>query len=290
MARSPIMTRRRLGSELRRLREVAGLRLEDVAEKLDCSVSKISRLETGKGIPRLPDIQALIRAYGVLGTDEGDQLVSLARQGRGQNWWHEFSDELAPGGLVADRLDRYLELEAGAAEILSFELDAVHGLLQTADYARAVVRGVKGATDQHEIDRAVELRLRRQEILARAEHPVSLHTVIDESALHRHVGGRAVMRDQLRSLLGSAQRPNITLQVLPYTHGAHGSMFGSFVVLGFDAAEDHDLVYIETSRGSLYLEQPHDLEVHRKKFQGLVGDALTPAASQQLLESVLSEF
>ncbi|MCA1820808.1 MAG: helix-turn-helix domain-containing protein, partial [Pseudonocardia sp.] len=249
--RGPVVPRRRLGAELRALREQAGLTIEEVAKELECSVSKISRLETGQGIPKGRDIRDLLDRFGVTDQVRRDQMMRWVREGQRQGWWHDFSDVLAPDPddpLLPGNFSRYVALEQDASEVRSFESMLVHGLLQTADYARVVLSTLSTA-DPAATDRLVELRMRRQERLYVGEDPLKIHLVIDEAVLHRLVGGEQVWRAQLKRLVTDAQRPNITLQVLPFAVGAHLAMTGPFVVLAFPDSDDNDLVYVEGHLG-----------------------------------------
>ncbi|MGH8572597.1 MAG: helix-turn-helix domain-containing protein, partial [Gammaproteobacteria bacterium] len=267
-ARGPVVPRRRLGAELRTLREHAGLTIEDVAKELECSISKVSRLETGQGIPKSRDVRDLLDCYEVTDQAKRDRLMRWVRDGQRQGWWHVYSDVLAPDPddpLLPDNLSRYVALEQDASEVRGFEATLVHGLLQTEDYARAVLSTVSTA-DRQATDRLVELRMRRQARLYADDDPLNVHMVLDEAVLHRSVGGEQVMRGQLKRLLADAQRSNITIRVLPFSIGAHRSVGGSFVVLAFADSDDNDLVYIEGHVGDLYLEKEHDVAVYEQTF------------------------
>jgi transcriptional regulator with XRE-family HTH domain len=291
-ARGPVVPRRRLGAELRALREQAGLTIDEVAKALECSVSKVSRLETGQGIPYRRDVRDLLDRYGITDPARRDRLMRWVREGNRQGWWDDFSDVLAPDPedpLRPDNLSRYVALEQDASEVRSYEAIVVHGLLQTEDYARAVLNTLSTA-DRDATDRLVELRMRRQWRLYAEEDPLILQVVLDEAVLYRSVGGPKVMRAQLARLLTDAQRPNITLRVLPFSVGAHQSVSGSFVVLAFADTDDNDLVYIESHVGDLYLEKEHDVDVYEELFDVLVGQCLTTDQSAKLIADVLGEI
>ncbi|HVE96344.1 MAG TPA: helix-turn-helix transcriptional regulator [Pseudonocardiaceae bacterium] len=288
-ARGPVVPRRRLGAELRTLREHAGLTIEDVAKELECSVSKVSRLETGKGIPYSRDVRDLLDRYGVTDQVKRDRLMRWVRDGQRQGWWHDYSDVLAPDPedpLVPDNLSRYVALEQDASEVRGFEAILVPGLLQTEDYARAILNTLSTA-DREATDRLVELRMRRQDRLYADDDPLTVHMVLDEAALHRPMGGEQVMRAQLKRLIADAQRPNITIQVLPFSIGAHQAMAGSFEVLAFSDSDDNDLVCVESHLGLLYLEKEHDVEVYEQIFDALVDMCLTPEQSIALVGKFL---
>ncbi|MDQ3762753.1 MAG: helix-turn-helix domain-containing protein [Actinomycetota bacterium] len=288
-AMGPGVPRRRLGAELRTLREQAGLTIEDVAKGLECSVSKVSRLETGKGIPYRRDVRDLLDRYGVTDQARRDRLMRWVREGQRQGWWSDYSDVLAPDPadpLVPDNLSRYVALEQDASEVRGFETTVVPGLLQTEDYARTLLNTLSTA-DKEATDRRVEVRMRRQDRLYVDEDPLTIHMVLDEAVLHRLVGGKQVMRKQLKRLLADARRPNITVQVLPFAVGAHRSVDGSFVVLVFPDSDDNDLVYIERHLGDLFLEKEHDVGVYEEVFDRLAGQCLSPEQSATLVDEVL---
>lgn len=287
--RGPVVPRRRLGAELRTLRERTGLTIEDVAKELECSVSKVSRLETGQGIPKARDVRDLLDRYKVTDQAHRDRMLRWVREGQRQGWWQDFSDVLAPDPedpLLPDNLSRFVAFEQDASEVRSFETTLVHGLLQTEDYARAVLSALSTA-DPEATDRLVEFRMRRQDRLYVDEDPLRIHVILDEAVLHRPVGGEQVMRAQLNRLLGAAQRPNITIQVLPFSVGAHRSVDGSFLVLAFPDSDDNDLVYAESHLGQLYLEKQHDVEVYKQIFDVLVALCMSVEQSAKFVKFLL---
>ncbi|MGH3783835.1 MAG: helix-turn-helix domain-containing protein [Pseudonocardiaceae bacterium] len=290
-ARGPVVPRRRLGAELRTLREQAGLNIEDVAKELECSVSKVSRLETGQGIPKSRDVRDLLDRYGVTDPAQRDRLMRWVREGNRQGWWDDFSDVLAPDPrdpLLPDNLSRYVALEQDASKTRSFETTLAPGLLQTEDYARAVLSTLSTA-DKESTNRLVELRMRRQDRLSAAEDPLTVHMVLDEAVLHRPIGGEEVMRSQLQRLLIDAQRPNITVQVLPFSVGAHRAVDGPFTVLTFPDSDDNDLVYVESHLGHLYIEKEHDVEVYERLFDVLVDTSLSVERSAAFVATFLPD-
>ncbi|MGH3526759.1 MAG: helix-turn-helix domain-containing protein [Pseudonocardiaceae bacterium] len=287
--RGPVVPRRRLGAELRTLREQAELTIEDVAKELECSVSKVSRLETGQGIPKSRDVRDLLDRYGVTDQAHRDRLMRWVREGNRQGWWDDFSDVLAPDPrdpLLPDNPSRYVALEQDASELRSFETTLVPGLLQTEDYARAVISALSTA-DREATDRRVELRMRRQDRLYAAEDPLTVHMVLDEAVVRRQMGGEQVLRVQLERLLADAQRSNITVQVLPFGSGAHPSVAGSFTVLAFPDSDDNDLVYIEGHLGDLYLEKEHDVGVYQQMFNVLLDMCMSAEQSAGLLATIV---
>jgi transcriptional regulator with XRE-family HTH domain len=288
--RGPVVPRRRLGAELRTLRERTGLTIEEVARELECSVSKVSRLETGQGIPKVRDVRDLLDRYKVTDQAYRDRMMRWVRDGQRQGWWHDFSDVLAPDPedpLLPDNLSRFVALEQDASEVRSFENTIVPGLLQTKDYAGAVLSTL---STRGPADRLVELRMRRQERLYAADDPLKIHMVLDEGVLHRPVGGERVLQEQLERLIADSQRPNITIQVLPFSVGAHCSVDGSFVVLAFPDSDDNDLVYVEGHLGDLYLEKEHDIDVYERMFDELLGMCMTAEHSVELIAKFLRHY
>lgn len=289
--RGPVVPRRRLGAELRTLRERTGLTIEDVAKELECSVSKVSRLETGQGIPKLRDVRDLLDRYKVTDQAYRDRMMRWVRDGQRQGWWQDFSDVLAPDPedpLIPDNLSRFVAFEQDASEVHSFETTLVHGLLQTEDYARAVLSALSTA-DPEATDRLVEFRMRRQDRLYVDEDPLKIHLILDEAVLHRPVGGDQVMQEQLNRLLADAQRPNITIRVLPFSVGAHRSVDGSFQVLAFPDSDDNDLVYAESHLGQLYLEKQHDVGVYKQIFDVLVERSMSVEQSVKFIAKFLPD-
>lgn len=287
----PAMPRRRLGAELRKLREDADLRIEDVAAELECSVSKVSRLETGKGIPKSRDVRDLLDRYRVPAGPQRDRMMRWVGQGQGQGWWSDYSDVLLTelvDPLVSANLERYVALEADAGRIETFETIVVHGLLQTEEYARAILKVLVEHTEPAALERLLEVRMRRQRRLYAAQEPLSLHVVLDEAVLHRPVGGSRVMVGQLRRLLDDGQRDNIDIRVLPFHVGAHPAVAGAFVLLDFPETPDHDLVYVEGHLGNLYLEKDPDVAAYIQLFRSISEVALDPDETAALIRSLLN--
>jgi transcriptional regulator with XRE-family HTH domain len=281
---SPIGSRRKLGAELRRLRTNAGLTLDEVAEQMTCSTSKISRLETGKGIPKLPDVRELIRIYGVSTEAERDALLGLVREGREHGWWEPLTEGLTPERFIMDSPSRYPALEASAVSVRSFDIALIHGLLQTPDYTRAVMGALLSRHTPHELDQLVALRTRRQQALFEPESPLRLEVVLDEGILRRVVGSSAVMADQLAVMSDRSALSNVTVQVLPFDAGFHRAHMGSFVLLEFPVGTGSDIVYVEGHAGESYLENRSDVERYRSILQDVLSRALSPEATRELVE------
>lgn len=275
---SPTLRKRRLVSELRRLREAASLTIEEVGERLECSASKISRIETGRVGVTPRDVRDMLGAYGA---DEStlEELVQLAREARRKAWWDEFGD-IAPG--------HYIGFEADADTVRTYQGLMIPGLLQHEGYTRALIADVLPAAAPGEVDRRVALRKARQALL-HEDDPLTLHVVIDEAALRRLVGGVDVMCAQLRKLNEVGRLDNVTLQVAPFRTGGHAAMDGPFVILTFPEKLDPDVVYIESTRSDVYLEQPADVARYSDMFARLAATSLDPAESAAFVEQVARE-
>jgi len=268
---------RRLGAELRRLREGAGLNLDEVAARQEWSASKVSRIETARVAVRARDVADLCDLYGV-SPDRRDTLMTLARASRERGWWQQYSD------VKDEAFQSYVALEAEAARHRSYSTELVHGLLQTEAYAHAVVRSTLVEGSDEQVQRAVELRMVRRRRLDE-EPPLRVWTVLNEAALRCRVGGREVMRAQLLHLAEQAARPTITVQVLPAAAGAHTAMHGPFVILQFPESGDPDVVYLEHRAASLYLEQSGEVQTYDLAFQHLLAKAAEPEQSIRLIEA-----
>ena len=274
--------RMRLGSQLRRLREAAGLTPEEAGFEIRGSRSKISRLENGRVKLKNRDVTDLLTLYGV--TDEAmrSKFLTLVMQSNVPNWWGEYGD------ILPAWFESYLGLEAAAATIRSFEVQFVNGLFQTADYARAVTGLGRKTAPGDEIERWVRLRMRRQALLSRPDPP-NVWSVMDEAVLRRPVGGAAVMRAQYRHLIEVAELPHVTLQVIPFARGAHAGESGSFTVLRFEEPDLPDVVYLEQLTNAVYLEQRSDVELYLEVVDQISGEALTPDETTQLIEQIARE-
>jgi transcriptional regulator with XRE-family HTH domain len=274
---SPTVRRRELGAILRALRNDKGLTVEEVAALLLCSPSKVSRMETGHGIATARDVRDLCNLYGVTDGAERDRLTQLAREGKQQGWWQLYDPKYAT----------YIGLEAEALAISGFQSSVVHGLLQTADYARAASERAMPRLDAGQIDLQIEAKLTRQRLLTQADPP-RFDVVLDEAALHRVVGGHAVMAEQLARILDMSALPNVTVQILPYERGAHPALESNFTILEL-ADPTPGSVYVEGMVGFLFLERTEDLERYHEVFRELQSMALSPAASTEFLTQVMRE-
>jgi Domain of unknown function (DUF5753)/Helix-turn-helix domain len=271
-----------LGIQLHRLRETAGITPEQAAYEIRGSRSKISRMENGRVRFKARDVTDLLTLYGITDAKTREGLVALVRQANAPGWWSKYGD------IMADWFEAYLGLESAASVIRTFELQFVHGLFQTEDYARAVTRLGNTAAPAEEIDRRVGLRLKRQDLLTGPEPP-QVWSVIDEGALRRPVGGRAVMQAQLKRLIEVAKLRYVTVQVVPFGRGAHAAAGGAFTVLRFGEPDVPDVVYIEQLTSALYLDKREDVDHYMEVMNNLSTDALTPAQSAGFLAEIIRE-
>ncbi|MEI5011568.1 helix-turn-helix domain-containing protein [Streptomyces sp. NPDC087659] len=274
------MRRILLGSQLRRLRESRGITREAAGYSIRASESKISRMELGRVSFKARDVEDLLTLYGVTDEAERASLLGLAKEANVAGWWHSFGDVL-PGWFQT-----YIGLEGAASLIRIYEVQFVHGLLQTEAYAHAVVeRGMPDAPAA-EIDRRVALRLERQKALV-SERAPHFHAVLDEAALRRPYGDRSVMQGQLRHLIEVSEQPNITLQIMPFSFGGHAGESGSFTMLRFPESDLSDLVYLEQLTSALYLDKPEEVALYERVMKRLQEDSPGPDESRDLLRGLL---
>lgn len=261
MATGPTVRRRRLGTELRKLRDSGGYKLEEAAALLGVAPSTLSRIETGKAPTKSAYLNQLLEMYGVTDAGQRKILVDMAREGHRKGWWAAYDDVLPSGHGV------YVGLEAEASGLRSYETTVVHGLLQTSEYARAILRATGPRHTESQLDRLVDLRMQRQRRLD-DEPAIDLWVILDEAVIRRIVGGAAVMRRQLAHLLAAACGPGVTLQVLPFDCGAHPGHDGPFSILEFPERTDAEVVYVESAGGPLYLEKDRDVRVRAEALTG----------------------
>jgi hypothetical protein len=270
VARPTSTARRELGGELRRLR--GERRAVDVATALGWSESKLSRIETAHTGISEPDLDRLLTLYGVAQQDRG-RLRDLARRGRARAWWTPYRSS------VPDPYDEYLALEAEAVRICEWEAQVVPGLLQTDEYARAVIETGADIEETATIQRRLAVRMARQAVLTR-DPPPTLRIVLDEGVLLREVGGRAVQRRQLSRLYEASNRPGVELLILPFQAGAHAGLIESFMVLEFGAGTRNPVVHIEGLTGGLFRVKPEEIDVYQDAFDDLLERALSPEESR----------
>jgi len=270
----PTPRSRRLGRELRRLRDANDMTLEDAGRALRCSPSRVQRIESGHIKARPGDVAELLLSYGVqLDSDQARGLQTLARELGAPGWWQRL-------GTLSQRYLTYIGFEAEATELRHFEPTLVPGLLQTEAYARAVI-GIGRETETEIIEQRVKARMARQSVLTR-EQPLRLWAILSEAVLHTEVGSAEVQREQLQQLVKWAARPNVTIQVLPFTAGAHYPAPGGFSVLSFGPG-DPDLGYTETLTGELFSESEPEITRLTEVFDHLKMMSLSPADSVKLI-------
>ena len=279
MATGPTVRRRRLGSELRKLRDASGLKLEEVAGELGVAPSTLSRIETGKAPTKSAYLSQMLEMYGVTDPAQRQVLVDMAREGHRKGWWAAYDDVLPSG------FDIFVGLEAETTEIRSYENSVVYGLLQTQDYARAVLRELLPRHTAEQIDRQVDLRMARQRRLDE-EPALDLWVIHDEAVIRRAVGGPEVMRGQLSRLLEVGARPGMTLQVLPFESGAHAGLRGPFSILEFPDRTDSRIAHVESVGGFIYMEKEREVRACSDAFDRLRAAALAPGASADLVATV----
>jgi transcriptional regulator with XRE-family HTH domain len=279
----PAIPRRRLGAEFRRLREERGEQLQEVARALLISSSKLSRIEKGQGVPQDRDVRDLLVYFGQEHTDLGDRMRRWAEEGRETPWWHD------PLLAVRPMLESYLQYETAATEISGYAIDVVPTLLQTADYARALQSALY--PDDDDLDAAVDLILRRQEVLTRAEYPLRLDLVLDEAVFHRVVGSRAVMRGQLAALAEASTRPTIRLRVLPFDAGPDPAIAeGVFTIFHFRRDIDADIVNVESRLADTYVEGDENVARYHHLIAGLRMRARTPEVTAEFIRTLASRY
>lgn len=278
-AGSPTVRRRELGSLLRALRNERGLTVDQVAAELLCSPSKVSRMETGHRGATARDIRDLCTIYGVTDPAQQAHLTRLAAEGKQQGWWQSFE---------LDYFATFVGLEEAATATKNFQSTAVPGLLQLPDYARAMYKSNVPEMSAERIDQLIQVRLTRQRSLAK-EPPLQLSSILDEAVLRRLVGGYRVMRDQVRHLANAAQRPNVTIQIIPFSAGAHPAMESTFDILEFGGITP-SVVYVEGLAGNMYLERLPDLQRYEQVFDHLRRMALNPQDSIELLAETAEQY
>ncbi|GGX40370.1 helix-turn-helix domain-containing protein [Streptomyces chryseus] len=278
---NPTVRRRRLGQELRRLRELKGMTAEEVAERLLVSQSKISRLENGRRSISQRDVRDLCGVYDVEDHRIVDSLMQMAKDSRQQGWWHAFGD--IPYSV-------YIGLETDAASLRVYESLIVPGLLQTRDYAQAVIEGMWPEATPGEIDKRIQIRLKRQDRLVDPVNPLRFWAVIDEALLRRVVGSKEIMTEQLAHLTHLSEQPHVTLQVLPYHVGAHPGMYGKFAILEFQEAVDASVVYLEGVTSDLYLEKTNDVQSYSVMYEHLRAKALSAEQSREFILEVAQTY
>ncbi|MEV7426180.1 MULTISPECIES: helix-turn-helix domain-containing protein [unclassified Streptomyces] len=278
---NPTVRRRRLGQELRRLRELKGMTAEEVAERLLVSQSKISRLENGRRSISQRDVRDLCGVYEVEDSRIVDSLMQMAKDSRQQGWWHAFGD--IPYSV-------YIGLETDAASLRVYEPQVVPGLLQTRAYAEALINGALPESAVPDVEKRVGVRLRRQDRVNTPDNPLRLWAVVDEAALRRVVGNKQLMREQLEHLIEQSQLPHVTVQVLPFDMGAHPGITGHYAILEFPDAADSSVVYIEGVTSDLYLEKANDVQRYSVMYEHLRAQALNVDQTRTFIEDIVKDY
>jgi transcriptional regulator with XRE-family HTH domain len=272
-----------LGAQLRRLRESANITREDAGYHIRASGSKISRLELGRVSFKERDVVDLLEYYGVTDREERDSLIQLTREANATPWWQKYQD------AVPDWFGVYVGLEEAAQLIRVYEVQFVPGLLQTEEYARAVVAQGAPGLDPSEMERRVAVRMGRQKLLTR-DSPPRLWAIVDEAALRRPMGGRDVLAAQIERLMDAVGEPNITLQVMPFRYGGHAAEGGAFTIMRFPEADLPDMVYMEYLTGALYLDKPDEVERYAAVMERLSVAGTSPERTREILAAVLKEI
>ena len=280
----PAVQRRRLRAELRRVRMDAGLTQDQVAQAMDWSLSKLIRIENGSVNISTNDLRALLGYYEITDGDRVAELIALGRVARERSWWTAYRELASRSAL------QLIEYEAAALISRNFQLSVVPGLLQTGEYARAVLTNNNPESTPAEIDSLVNIRMRRQEVLVRADPP-QFFFILDEAVVRRLVGGMAVMRGQVQRLAEVAAQPNVTIEVVPFTAGMHAGTLGPFVIYEFPDDADEDTVYLENHEGDLiHRDDPEEIVAYRVRFERLRELSLGPKGSQRFLEKAAADM
>jgi transcriptional regulator with XRE-family HTH domain len=272
-----------LGSQLRRLREAKGITREDAGYTIRASESKISRMELGRVSFKERDVADLLTLYGIDDPAERESLLALVREANKSGWWHNFND------AMPSWFQTFVGLEEAAALVRTYEVQFIPGLLQTEDYARAIMTLNRPGLSDEELERRINLRMRRQKLLAEGTGP-RLWAIIDEAALRRPVGGTRVMRGQLQKLIDTAEMPNVVVQVMPFRFGGHAAESGAFTILRFPDQDVPDVVYMEQLTSALYLDKRDDVDAYIQVMERLSVDSMPPEATPEMLNKMLKDF
>jgi hypothetical protein len=282
-AGGPTVLRMLLGAQLRRLRESAGIGRDDAGYHIRASGSKISRMELGRVSFKERDVTDLLEFYGVHDTAERDKLVQLTREANAVPWYQKFQD------VVPDWFHVFVGLEEAAQLIRVYELQFVPGLLQTEDYARAIIRQGAPAMDPNEVERRVALRLGRQKLLT-GKNPPKYWVILDEAALRRPFGGHDVHVAQLEHLIDLTSEANITIQVMPFRYGGHAADAGAFTIMRFPETDLPDVVYMEYLTGANYIDKPDEVERYAAVMERLSVAGTSPDRTREILAGMLKDI
>jgi hypothetical protein len=272
-----------LGAQLRRLREAVGISREDAGYHIRASGSKISRMELGRVSFKERDVTDLLEYYGVTDPGEREKLVQLTHEANAPAWWQKYQD------VVPDWFAVYVGLEEAAQLIRIYEVQFVPGLLQTEEYARAVVQQGAPGLDAAEVERRVAVRMGRQKLLTK-DNPPKMWAIVDEAALRRPMGGREVLIAQIERLMDAVSEAYVTLQVMPFRYGGHAAEGGAFTIMRFPDADLPDMVYMEYLTGALYLDKPDEVERYAAVMERLSVAGTSPDKTRELLAGMLKEI
>jgi transcriptional regulator with XRE-family HTH domain len=275
---TPTVRLRRLAAELRTLRKASEMTRDEVVERTGINAATLYRIEHARVRPQTRTLRTLLDLYGVE-RDRQEELTGLLRDARQRGWLHAYQSDLP------EQYTTYIGFEGEAESVWNYESLFVPGLLQTEDYARSAIRGVLPNASRDEVERRVEVRMERQTVLQN-NNPLNLWGVVDEAALHRQAGGPSVMRAQLRHLIEVSELPHVTLQIIPFSAGAHPGMPGSFALLQFAEATVPDVIYIDSMAGDLFLEEESDVRRYKLVFDHLRAMAAAPDVSRELLATL----
>jgi len=279
----PTVRRILLGSQLRRLRESRGIGREEAGYHIRASESKMSRLELGRVRFKKRDVEDLLTLYGVTGEEDRAQVLALVHAANEQGWWQPYSD------VLPSWFQPYIGLEESASLIRTYEIQFIPGLLQTEEYARAVILGGNRGIRRELVDGRVEVRMNRQRLLTRPNAP-RLWAVVDEAALRRPIGGVKVAKAQIQRLVEFAERPELTLQVMPFTAGSHAADGGAFSILRFPDADMTDVIYLERLSGAAYLDKPEEVDRYTIAMNQLCVDSCTPDRTIEVLRRIAADL
>ena len=282
-AGGPTVLRMLLGAQLRRLRDHAGITRDDAGYHIRASGSKISRMELGRVSFKERDVIDLLEYYGVTDLAEREKLVQLTREANATPWYQKFQD------VVPDWFHVFVGLEEAAQLIRVYEVQFVPGLLQTEEYARAIIAQGRPGVDPDEIERTVALRMGRQKLLTR-ENPPRYWVIMDEAALRRPMGGREVHVAQIERLIDLVGEPNITLQVMPFRYGGHAADGGAFTIMRFPETDLPDVVYMEYLTGAHYIDKPEEVERYAAVMERLSVAGTSPDRTREILSGMLKEI
>ena len=280
---SPLVPRRRIRSELRRARQETGLTQDAVATEMDWSLSKVIRIETGAVGISTNDLTALLRLYNITDPRRTRELVSLARAARQQSWWSGYRETVPPTFFT------YIEYEASASAIRQYEPIVIPGLLQTRNYAHAIISRHRRSSTTAEVEARVDLRMKRQQLLEQP-NPPSMYVILDEAVIHRLIGEKSLRDEQLARLISLMSRPNVTIEIIPFSAGLHSGIAENFTILEFDNESDSDVLYFESARDAIFSrDDAEEISVYREMFESLRRASLGPAGSLGFLKKTAGD-